>query len=73
MNKRQLKQYIRSYVSPVVQYGAHLYGLGPKSRLQKILLLQKKNSDSSTTSSLGQCHRKIQGIQDWNTNGTSPL
>ena len=42
LNKRQLIQYIRSYVSPVVQYGALLYGLGPKSKLQKILLLQKK-------------------------------
>ena len=42
MNRRQLIQYIRSYVSPVVQYGVLLYGLGNKSRLQKILLIQKK-------------------------------
>ena len=42
LNKRQLIEYIRSYVSPVVQYGTLLYGLGPKSRLQKLLLFQKK-------------------------------
>ena len=42
LNRRQLIQYIRSYVSPVVQYGVLLYGLGNKSRLQKILLIQKK-------------------------------
>ena len=42
LNKRQLVQYIRSYISPIVQYGILLYGLGPKTRLQKILLVQKK-------------------------------
>ena len=42
LNKRKLIQYIRSYVSPVVQYCALLCGLGPKSRPQKTLLLQKK-------------------------------
>ena len=42
LNKRQLVQYIQSYISPIVQYGVLLYGLGPKTRLHKILLLQKK-------------------------------
>ena len=41
LNERRLILYIRSYVSPVVQYGVLLYGLGPKSSLQKLLLLQK--------------------------------
>ena len=42
LNKRQLVQYIRSYISPIIQYGDLLYGLSPKTRLQKIMLLQKK-------------------------------
>ena len=42
LNKRQLVQYIRSYISPIIQYGVLLYGLSPKTRLQKIMLLQKK-------------------------------
>ena len=42
LNVKQLVQFIRSYISPIIQYGVLLYGLGPKTRLQKILLLQKK-------------------------------
>ena len=42
LNKGQLVQYIRSYVSPIVHYGVLLYGLGAKTKLQKILLVQKK-------------------------------
>ena len=34
--------YIRAYVSPIVQYGVLLYGLGRKTRLQQILVVQKK-------------------------------
>ena len=42
LNKGQLVQYIRSYVLPIVHYGVLLYGLGAKTKLQKILLVQKK-------------------------------
>ena len=42
INKGQLVQYIRCYVSPIVHYGVLLYGLGAKTKLQKILLIQKK-------------------------------
>ena len=42
LNKRQLVQYIRSYKAPIIQYGVLLYGLSPKTRLQKIMFLQKK-------------------------------
>ena len=41
-NKGQLVQYIRSYVLPIVHYGVLLYGFGAKTKLQKILLVQKK-------------------------------
>ena len=42
LNQSQLVQYIRSYISPIIQYGVLLYGLSPKTRLLKIILLQKK-------------------------------
>ena len=42
LNKKQLVQYIRSFISPLVQYGVLLSGLGPKTKLLKIFLLQKK-------------------------------
>ena len=42
LSKGQLKPYIRSYVIPRVQYGVLLYGLGAKTKLQKILLIQRK-------------------------------
>ena len=42
LTKSQLVQCIRSYISPVVQYGVLLYGLGLKTSLQKVLLMQKK-------------------------------
>ena len=42
LNKKQLVQYIRSFISPLVQYGVLLYGLGPKTKLLKVFLLQKK-------------------------------
>ena len=42
LNKRQLVQYVRSYISPIIQYWVLLYGLSPKTRLQEIMLLQKK-------------------------------
>ena len=42
INKGQLVQYIRSYVSPNVHYGILLYGLGAKTKLQKILITQKR-------------------------------
>ena len=34
--------YIRAYVSPILQYGVLLYGLGRKTMLQQILVVQKK-------------------------------
>ena len=36
------KQCIRSFISPLVQYGVLLYGLGPKIKLDKIFVFQKK-------------------------------
>ena len=42
LNKRQLVQYIRSYKPPIIQYGVLLYGLSTKTRLQNLMLLQKK-------------------------------
>ena len=42
LNISHLLAYIRAYVSPIVQYGVLLYGLGRKTMLQKILVLQKK-------------------------------
>ena len=42
LNKGQLVQYIRSYVSPIVHYGVLLYGLGAKAKVQRILITQKK-------------------------------
>ena len=61
INKGQLVQYIRSYVSPIVHYGVLLYGLGAKTELQKILTTQKKTiSNCLTTSTLGQRSRRIQ-------------
>ena len=53
LNKRQIVQYIRSYISPIIQYGVLLYGLSPKTRLQKTMLLRKKNSDSIATITRG--------------------
>ena len=42
MNTSHLLAYIRAYVSPIVQYGVLLYGLGRKTMLQQILVVQKK-------------------------------
>ena len=42
LNTSHLLAYIRAYVSPIVQYGVLLYGLGRKTMLQQILFLQKK-------------------------------
>ena len=42
LNEKQLMQYIRSFISPLAQYGVLLYGLGPKTKLQKIFVFQKK-------------------------------
>ena len=42
LNEKQLVQYIRSFISPLVQYGVRLYGLGPKTKMLKIFLSQKK-------------------------------
>ena len=42
LNTSHLLAYIRAYVSPIVQYGVLLYGLGRKTMLQQILVLQKK-------------------------------
>ena len=42
LNTSHLLAYIRAYVSPIVQYGVLLYGLGRKTMLQQILILQKK-------------------------------
>ena len=41
LNKGKLVQYIRSYVLPIVHYGVLLHGLGAKTKLQKILIIQK--------------------------------
>ena len=41
LNKDQLIQYIRSYVSPIVHYGVLFCGLGARTKLEKILLIQK--------------------------------
>ena len=42
LNTSHLLAYIRAYVSPIVQYGVLLYGLGRKTILQQIFVLQKK-------------------------------
>ena len=42
LNTSHLLAYIRSYVSPIVQYGELLYGLGRKTMLQQVLVVQKK-------------------------------
>ena len=42
LNTSHLLAYIRAYVSPIVQYGVFLYGLGRKTMLQQILVFQKK-------------------------------
>ena len=42
LNTSHLLAYITAYVSPVVQYGVLLYGLGRKTMLQQILVVQKK-------------------------------
>ena len=39
LNKGELVQYIRSYVLPIVHYGVLLYGLGAKTKMQKMLLI----------------------------------
>ena len=36
LNTKQLVQYIGTFISPRIQYGALLYGLGPKTKLLKI-------------------------------------
>ena len=42
LNTAHLLAYIWAYVSPIVQYDVLLYGLGRKTMLQQILVLQKK-------------------------------
>ena len=42
LNTSHLLAYIRAYVSLIVQYGVLLFGLGRKTTLQQILVLQKK-------------------------------
>ena len=42
LNTSHLLAYIRAYVSPIVQYGLILNGLGRKTMLQQILVFQKK-------------------------------
>ena len=42
LNTYHLLAYIRAYVSPIVQYGVLLYGIGRKTVLQQILVVQKK-------------------------------
>ena len=42
LNTSHLFAYIRAYVSPIVQYSLLLYGLGRKTMLQQILVIQKK-------------------------------
>ena len=42
LNTSHLLAHIRAYVSPIVQYGVLLYGVGRKTMLQQILVLQKK-------------------------------
>ena len=60
-NKGHLVQYFRYYLSPRVHYGVPLYGLGAKTKLQKILRIQKKfRSDCLTASPLGQRSRNYQ-------------
>ena len=42
LNTSHLLAYIRAYVSPIVQHGVLLYGLGRKTMLQQTLVVQKK-------------------------------
>ena len=42
LNTSHLLAHIRAYVSPIVQYGVLLYGLGRKTLLQQILVFQKR-------------------------------
>ena len=42
LNTSHLLAYTRAYVSPIVQYGVLLYGLGRKTMLQQILVSRKK-------------------------------
>ena len=68
LNRKQLVQYVRTYITPLVHYAVLLYGLGPKTRFQKIILLQKKtNLDSFTASCNDQCYRNIQRAKRWNS------
>ena len=36
------RQYIRTYITPTVQYGVLFYGLGSKTTLHEIMVLRKK-------------------------------
>ena len=68
LNRKQLVQYVRTYITPLVHDAVLLYGLGPKTRFQKIILLQKKtNLDSFTASCSDQCYRNIQRAKRWNS------
>ena len=42
LNTSHLLAYIMAYVSPIVQYGVLLYGLGRKTMVQQILVFRKK-------------------------------
>ena len=42
LNEKQLILYIRSLISPLVQYGVLLYRLGPKPKSHKLFVFQKQ-------------------------------
>ena len=68
LNEKQLIQYIRSFISPLVQYDVLLYGLGPKTELHKNFSYSKKViMDSFMASRQDPRYRKIQRLKNRNS------
>ena len=66
LNKGQLVHYLRSYVSPILHYCVLLYRLGAKTKLQKILITQKKQFELPYDFPLGHRSRKVHWTENWN-------
>ena len=60
LNEKQIIQHFRSFISPIVQYGVLLYGLGPKTELHKIFVALKASNQD-------QRFRKIQRSENRNS------